>query len=105
MRYDAPSFSLPPSGALTSAGGAAAWCQNLCPRCRDRMKAMWSASEKQAARALFLLVGASTTVLLVITLQLVGRSGHTNVVPVAPSKHVEPGCAWEPGCQIRLHRP
>jgi hypothetical protein len=53
---------------------------------------MWSASERQAARALSLLVGATATVLLVITLQLVGRSGHTNVVPVTPPKHVEPGC-------------
>ena len=45
---------------------------------------MWSSSESRAARALIILIGANATVLLVIALQIVGRAGHTNVVPVAP---------------------
>lgn len=45
----------------------------------------------QAARAVVLLVCAHATVFLVIALQLVGRQGHANVVPVAPSTHAEPG--------------
>jgi hypothetical protein len=52
---------------------------------------MWTGSERQAAKAVIVLVGSLATVVLVIALQIVGRIGHANVVPVAPPKHVEPG--------------
>lgn len=53
---------------------------------------MWTASERLAVRAATLLILCHAAVVLVIALQIVGRSGHTNVVPVAPhGKHVEPG--------------
>lgn len=48
---------------------------------------MWSALERRAARSLLCLVVAHAAVVGVIAIQVVGRSGHTNVVPVAPSKH------------------
>ena len=52
---------------------------------------MWTRSEKQAARSLALLTLGVAAAVLLIALQLVGRSGHANVVPVKPSKHIEPG--------------
>lgn len=52
---------------------------------------MWTRIEKQAARALVFLVSAHALVVLVIALEIVGRAGHANVVPVAPARGVEPG--------------
>jgi hypothetical protein len=52
---------------------------------------VWTRSELAAGRSFFLLVSAHAVVVLVIALQIVGRIGHANVVPVAPPKHIEPG--------------
>ncbi len=52
----------------------------------------WSSSERLAAKSVVLLISCHAGVVLVLALQIVGRSGHANVVPVAPrGKHVEPG--------------
>lgn len=42
---------------------------------------------RAALRSVIVVIGANAAVVLVLALQIVGRSGHANVVPVAPSRH------------------